>query len=77
MIDELMDRYVEWREQSNAVRNTYELWSNAPVPQQGLAFEAFRAALDMEEHASLVYADRVNKIERELALALVQERRAA
>ena len=31
LIDELMDRYVDWREQCIALRNAYERWSDAPV----------------------------------------------
>jgi hypothetical protein len=77
LVDDLMDRYVEWREQSVAVRRTYEEWSKAPAAQQRRAFEDFEAALDLEEQATLLYADRVSKLERDLALALVQERKAA
>jgi hypothetical protein len=70
LIDELMDRYVEWREQCIAVAETYERWSTGPVAHREAAFAAFTAALDREQHASYVYADRVSRIERELASRL-------
>jgi hypothetical protein len=63
LIDELMDRYVDWREQCIAVDSAYERWSHGPTAERGLAFAGYRAALDLEEHASLVYADRVNRFE--------------
>jgi hypothetical protein len=66
LIDEMMDRYVDWREQCIALEETYERWSNGPLAERKLAFEAYKAALDLEEHASLVYADRVNRFEGEL-----------
>ena len=62
VIDEMMDRYVDWREQCIALRNTYERWSTGPVAERKLAFATYRAALDLEEHASLVYADRINRL---------------
>jgi len=67
LIDELMDTYVDWREQCMALRNAYERWSNGPTADRKLAFEAFKAALDLEEHASLVYADRLHQVDRDLA----------
>jgi hypothetical protein len=67
LIDELMDRYIDWREQCIAVENAYEGWSTGPADDRPLAFEAYRAALDLEEHASFVYADRIARFEREFA----------
>ena len=66
LIDELMDRYVDWREQCIAVGSAYERWSNGPSAERELAFAAYRAALDLEEQASLVYADRANRFEHAL-----------
>jgi hypothetical protein len=61
-IDEMMDSYVDWREQCNALAETYERWSNGSIANRKLAFEAYKAALDLEEHASLIYAERVNRL---------------
>jgi hypothetical protein len=66
LIDEIMDRYVDSREQCLALERTYDNWSNGPTAERKLAFEAYKAALDLEEHAALVYADRVNRFDGEL-----------
>jgi hypothetical protein len=66
LIDEVMDRYLDWREQCVALRKAYERWSNGTVSDQRWAFEAYRATLDLEEHSSDVYADWLNRFEREL-----------
>jgi hypothetical protein len=46
------DAYVDWLQESAAVRATYERWSTAVAADVALAFAAYRAALDREEHAS-------------------------
>jgi hypothetical protein len=66
LIDEMVDRYVDWREQCIAVAETYERWSNGSIADRKFAFEAYKAALDLEEHASLIYAERVNRFEDQL-----------
>lgn len=64
--EELEARRREWREQSTAVEAAYARWSQARGEERLLAFEAYRAALDLEEEASHVYADRVARVQREL-----------
>jgi hypothetical protein len=64
LIDELMDSYVAWREQCVAVNDTYERWMLGPRSERRLAFEAYKMALDLEEHASGIYAKRVRRFER-------------
>jgi hypothetical protein len=59
LVDELMDRYLDWREQCLMLWKAYERWANCPLADRRLAFEAYKAALDLEEHASRVYSDRV------------------
>jgi hypothetical protein len=66
LIDELMDMYVEWREACIALRNAYERWSSVRLAEREFAFAAYRAALDWEEQASVVYADRLERVAREL-----------
>jgi hypothetical protein len=67
LIDDLMDLYVEWREECAAVREAYAHWAHVPSMQKEPAFVAYRFALDREERASAVYADRVDHVARELA----------
>ena len=66
LIDELMDRYVDWREQCLAVGKAYERWSGGPSADRELAFAGYGAALDLEEHASRVYEDCFNRCEHAL-----------
>jgi hypothetical protein len=66
LIDEITNRYLEWREQCIALRKAYEGWSVQSGDDRRLAFEAYKAALDMEEHASRVYEDRVSRLTLDL-----------
>jgi len=66
LVDELMDRYVDWREQCMAVRSAYERWSHGPSAEREMAFARYTAALELEEYASREYADRVNRVEHAL-----------
>jgi hypothetical protein len=69
LIDDLMDMYVEWREACIAVSNAYTRWSTVRVAERQSAFEEYRAALDWEELASALYADRVDSVAREVPRA--------
>jgi hypothetical protein len=64
LIDEAMDRYVEWREECLAVGRAYASWLNA-LPDEGeLPFAAYRAALDREQSAAVVYRGALGRLER-------------
>lgn len=52
MSDERTVAYGDWRAQCASVRHAYERWSTASRGRTALAFAAYRAALDREEHAS-------------------------
>ena len=56
LIDEAFHAYVEWLDESEAVWDAYDRWASAAHTDAALAFGAYRAALDREEHASDVYA---------------------
>jgi hypothetical protein len=62
LVDEAIDAYVAWREESAAVWDAYQRWARASDEDGGLAFSGYRAALDREERASRVYASRVTGI---------------
>ena len=55
LIDAVMDGYVAWREESAAVEATYRNWQAARRQEEALAFIAYCAALDREEHAAEHY----------------------
>jgi hypothetical protein len=62
LLDDVVDAYVDWREERAAVWDAYARWSNAPVPDCSLAFTAYRAALDREERAAHVYAELMTRV---------------
>lgn len=55
-LDAVMDSYVEWREESQIVETAYERWAESERFERGLAYAAYRAALDREEKAADAYA---------------------
>ena len=52
-VDAAIDSYVDWREQSGTTTAAYEGWTGAPSSQRPLAFAAYQAALDREQHREL------------------------
>jgi hypothetical protein len=58
----LMDVYADWREETSALEDAYERWSSAPEADRALAFAAYKAALDREEQASIVYRNHLRRI---------------
>jgi hypothetical protein len=62
LVDEMIDGYVSWREACAAVDMAYENWNRAARGDGGLAFSAYQAALDREEHAAVMYRDLAERI---------------
>ena len=56
LVDAAVDSYVDWREESAAVRHAYGGWAAAERRERPRAFAAYIAALDREERASTRYA---------------------
>jgi hypothetical protein len=63
-IDELLERYVSWREECHAVRLAYRRWGGSSADERGLAFARCLAALDREEQAARTYADHIERVRR-------------
>jgi hypothetical protein len=61
LLDEAVHAYVDWREESTEVRDAYEQWRRTPAADAPFAFSAYCAAVDREERASHVYADRMTR----------------
>jgi hypothetical protein len=55
LIDETVEAYVDWREESAVVWDAYEQWEWASAADARLAFAAYCAAVEREERASNVY----------------------
>jgi predicted aminopeptidase len=66
LIDEAIDRYVEWREECAAVYDAYANWTDAPMEETDLPFAAYSAALDREQSAATVYGRALRRLERSL-----------
>jgi hypothetical protein len=62
--DQIIDLYLDWREETAAVADAYARWTGAPAGEQGRSFAAYAAALDREEAAARGYADALAKGER-------------
>jgi hypothetical protein len=67
LVDQFIEAYVEWREECDAVRAAYARWTRAPATEARWAFYSYHATLDLEEHASRVYASVVARIAASLA----------
>ena len=63
LVDALMDEYVSWREESDAVSKSYSAWSRATRDERWLAYAAYVAALDREEHAAFAYRCLVEQVQ--------------
>jgi len=61
-MDEAVDAYVEWREECATVRDAYERWGRAMAGDCGSAFAAYWAAVDREERAADIYAERMGRL---------------
>ena len=62
LIDEVIEAYVDWREECAAVWDAFDRWSSTSGVDAAAAFSAYRAALDREECASHAYADLLARI---------------
>jgi hypothetical protein len=57
-VDELLARYVEWREDAAAVAVAHRRWRSAPVGERAMAFAAYSAAVDQEGRRSAATGQR-------------------
>jgi len=79
LADEAFHAYVEWLDESDAVWDSYNRWAGAGHADAALAFGAYRAALEREEHASDVYAALITQLPSgaQIAAELVRPRQPA
>jgi NAD-dependent SIR2 family protein deacetylase len=60
-LEDVMDAYVDWREQSRSVWDAYQRWMHAAPQDECLRFAAYLAELDQEQRASAVYAATIDR----------------
>jgi hypothetical protein len=64
LVDEVIDRYVAWREECEAVRAGYEAWSSGAEEEGTIRFAVYNMALDREEWAAGLYAQNTQRLRR-------------
>ena len=80
LVDELVEAYVDWREECSAVWVAYSDWSDAPASDAADRYATYSAALNREQHASESYARLVRRVgasitpERQSMAGLTAER---
>jgi hypothetical protein len=57
-----IDSYMTWRDACEDLHAAYGRWHDSKPRQSGLAFEAYRAALDREEQAARVHASWAKRV---------------
>jgi hypothetical protein len=62
LADEFVDGYLCWREESAAVEGAYQQWRGMKGRDRPIAFAAYQAALDREEHAAQVFRDCAERV---------------
>jgi|HubBroStandDraft_4_1064222.scaffolds.fasta_scaffold529687_1 hypothetical protein len=69
LVDEMLDRYVEWREDAYAVKEAYTRWCGAPARDEKWRFSVYMASLELEEASAKTYAAVVSKLDSRLSAA--------
>jgi hypothetical protein len=64
LVDLLLECYVCWREECQAVWLAYQSLADADRAELGLAYAAYLGALDREERAARAYADQIARVGR-------------
>jgi hypothetical protein len=62
LADAFLEAYIDWRDECLIVEMAYERWQIEPHPDRAIAFAAYRAALDREEHAAGMFRERTARI---------------
>ena len=68
-LDEVMDAYVDWRQECIRVWEAYQRWRTAVRADAALAFQVYQAALDGEERAAEVYGRHIREFEARVRAA--------
>jgi hypothetical protein len=62
LVHAAMDAYLDWRDECATVSDAYRRWADAREVDAEPAWHAYEAALDREEHASVVYAHLIRHV---------------
>jgi hypothetical protein len=61
-IDALLELYVSWREECDAVQEAYRCWAGSGRGRRRLAYAGYVSALDREDHAARAYAEHSDRL---------------
>ncbi len=61
LVDEMIERYIAWRERRTGVQDAYASWHAAAAHDRARAFHAYVAALDREQLAAEEYQGAVER----------------
>ena len=64
---EFFDSYLRWREACENARAAYDRWVTSEPERRRLAFAAYCAALDGEDHAARVHSTVAERLRADLA----------
>jgi hypothetical protein len=64
LVDAYVERYVDWLEERDHLRDAYRRWTVSGDLDRDLAFRAYRAALEREEKAADAYELMASEIAR-------------
>jgi hypothetical protein len=73
LVDEMIERYIGWRERRRGVQDAYAAWSAAGARDRDRAFHTYVAALDREQLAAEEYE---RAVERSAATTLAFHRQS-
>lgn len=65
LVDDVIERYVDWREAAVAADLAYGTWAQAPTCAGAGLFDAYCAALDHEEAAARWYRLAIDRLARQ------------
>lgn len=66
LVDETIERYVDWRTDCRAVQSWYQRWCGACVRERAGVFASYVAALDSEARSANHYARVLERYTRHL-----------
>ena len=64
LVDEMIQRYVEWREECDGVRAAHDWWTGSPISERRTSCAVYAAALDREASAADEFAAALGRLKR-------------
>ena len=75
LIDEVLERYLDWRQASRAVGHAYGVWRRVDREDRPAAYVDYCSALDAEERAADAYRMVINQVSDDAGGATARGRR--